>query len=601
MDNNYWTKHLLPFLNWLPQLSRSNVKLDMMAGATAGVLVLPQAIALSALAGMPPEYGLYTSIFPVLFAALFGSSWHAMSGPNTALCIVVAFTIASYASVSSPEWIQYAITLAFMAGVIQLTIGFLRLSTIFTYFSQTVMVALITGVGVVIIISQLGNFMGVLMITAEPVEHAIPQAFYALERANLGALLVGIVTVSSGLIVKKYFPKWPFLIIAVVLGSITAQLLTLSFGTSYVQLDRLGSLSLSALPLSSPDFQPETFAEASEGLIPAAFIIAILGLMQASVIARSLAIKSGQNVDMNQETIGQGISNIAGSFLSCFPSCSSFNRSASNIEAGARTPLSAIVSVITLIALVIFAAPLIALTPIAVVAGILILVGLGLIKKDDILRELKHDNESRIIFTLTLFITVYGGLDDAVFLGIALSIIAYLRNVSKPHIQLYRGEGARNYILPVIMQKHSAANSGDMGIIEDGNLRFLAGRRKTDNLKIEIPKRFDHATVIQISGNLFFGSITKVEKMFNDLARTDNRKNDLIISGENLTYIDNAGAQVLLKETYRRFSSGAKVSLWLRDHTLDKALANTGLFEVLGTENIYYLKTGNDLKESFPV
>lgn len=599
MEKHHWTHHFLPFLGWLPQLTRKNVKLDALAGVTAGILVLPQAIALSALAGMPPEYGLYTSIFPVLFAALFGSSWHAMSGPNTALCIVVAFTIASYASVSSPEWVQYAITLAFLAGIIQLSIGLLRLSAIFTYFSQTVMVALITGVGIIIIVSQLGNFMGVLMITAEPIENAIPQVFYALERANLGAVLVGIITVSSGLIVKKYFPRLPYLIIAVVLGSVSAQLLTVMFGLSYVQLDRLGSLSLSALPLSAPDFQPETFAEASEGLIPAAFIIAILGLMQASVIARSLANKSGQNIDMNQETIGQGIANIAGSFLSCFPSCSSFNRSASNIEAGARTPLSAIISVVTLIALVIFAAPLIALTPIAVVAGVLILVGTGLIKKDDIVRELKHDNESRIIFLLTLFTTVYGGLDDAVFLGIALSIIAYLRNVSKPDIQLYRGEGARKYILPVMLQSHAAANSSNVDIIEDSNLQFLAGRRKTDNLKIEIPKQFDHATVIQISGNLFFGSITKVEKMFNSLARTDQRKNDLIISGENLTYIDNAGAQVLLKETYRRLSNGAKVSLWLRDHSLDKALQSTGLLEVLGKDNIYYQK--KELKETFPV
>ncbi len=272
-----------------------------MAGITAGVLVLPQAIALAALAGMPPEYGLYTSIFPVLFAALFGSSWHAMSGPNTALCIVLAFTIASYASLSSPEWIQFAITLGFMTGLIQISIGLLRLGTIFTYFSQTVMIALTTGVGVVIIISQLGNFLGVLMITAEPIENAIPQIFFALDRTNPIALLIGVLTVSSGFMVKKYFPKWPFMIVAVVFGFVSAEILDLLFGSYYSHLDRLGALTLSALPLSAPDFRPETFAEASEGLIPGAFILAILGLMQASVIARSLANKSGQNVDINQE------------------------------------------------------------------------------------------------------------------------------------------------------------------------------------------------------------------------------------------------------------------------------------------------------------
>lgn len=599
MEKNHWTHYLFPFLRWLPQVNRQNARLDCVAGITAGILVLPQAIALSALAGMPPEYGLYTSIFPVLIAALFGSSWHSMSGPNTAVCIVIAFTVSAYASVSSPEWVQYAITLAFMAGIIQISIGLLRLSVIFTYFSQTVMVALITGVGVVIIVSQLGNFMGVLMITAEPIENAIPQVFFALERANPAALLVGIITVASGFIVKKYYPKWPYLIVAVVLGTLTAQILNLSFGQFNMQLDRLGSLSLSALPLSAPDFQPETFAEAAEGLIPAAIIIAILGLMQASVIARSLANKSGQNVDMNQETLGQGFANLAGSFLSCFPSCSSFNRSASNFEAGARTPLSAIVSVLTLIVLVIFAAPLIAMTPLAVVAGILILVGAGLINKKDILKELKHDNESRIIFTVTLLTTVYGGLDDAVFLGIALSIVAYLRNVSKPDIQLYTGDVARNYLLPIVMQTNATASSNQNLFVDSSDINSLHGRRKTDNLKIKIPKQFDHATVVQISGNLFFGSISKVEKMFSNLARTDHRKSDLIISGESLTYIDNAGAQVLLKETYRRLSAGAKVSLWLRDHSLDKVLVTTGLMEVLGKGNIYYLKHDPGLNEGF--
>ena len=152
-----------------------------------------------------------------------------------------------------------------------------------------------------------------------------------------------------------------------------------------------------------------------------------------------------------------------------------------------------------------------------------------------------------------------------------------------------------------MLHSHSAANSSDAGIIEEGNLHFLTGRRKTDNLKIDIPKQFDHATVIQISGNLFFGSIAKVEKIFTNLAKTDQRKNDLIISGENLNYIDNAGAQVLLKETYRRLSNGAKVSLWLRDHSLDKALQSTGLIDVLGADNIYYLKRQKEIRGNLPV
>jgi SulP family sulfate permease len=595
MSSADWFKKVFPLLQWWPLLNRESAKADIVAGVTGGVLILPQAIALASLAGLPPEYGLYTSMFPVLFAALFGSSWHALSGPNTALCILLAHSIEPYASVGSAEWIQYAITLGFMAGLVQLSIGVLRLGVVFNYFSHAVMVALITGVGIIIIISQLGNFMGVLMNIAEPIENALPQVFYAVERANWFAVAVGSITVLSGLYIKKRKPNWPFMIIAVVVGMLAAYILELVFSPSYVGLDKLGAMSLSALPLSGPDFRPETFSEASEGLIPASIMIALLGLMQASVIARAMANKSGQHVDINQETVGQGIANIAGSFLSCFPGCSSFNRSASNLEAGARTPLSAIVSVIALGALVLFAAPLIRQMPLAVIAGILLLVGMGLIKKEDIKKVMSENRESKIIFLLTLCTTLYGGLDKAVYLGVALSVIAYLRSTSAPHIAVLSGEAAQLYF-----PRRKPASTGNAGgqsnpVITDESPRDIehannVPKRTEDNvIEISIPKRFDHATVVQISGSLFFGSIPRVEAVFNKLAKQDQHKGDLIISGENLHYMDGAGADVLYREVERRISNGARVTLWIRNHSLDQVLESSGLSALLGKENIYYL------------
>ncbi|NOZ55070.1 MAG: SulP family inorganic anion transporter [Gammaproteobacteria bacterium] len=600
-----WLYALLPFLLWLPILNRDVVKADIFAGITAGVLVLPQAIALASLAGMPPEYGLYTSIFPVLFAALFGSSWHAMSGPNTALSILVAFTIAPYASIGSPEWIQYAITLAFMAGIIQVTFGILRLGIVFNYFSKTVTVALITGVGVIIIVSQLGNFMGVLMNIAEPIENVIPQIFYSVLRANGFAVLVGTVTLLSGLFVKRYYPKLPFLIVAVIAGMVCSAVLELFFGTARVGLDKLGTMSLSVLPLSAPDFSPENFTEAAQGLLPAAFVIAFLGLIQASVIARAMASKSGQYVDINQEVLGQGVSNLAGSFLSCFPSCSSFNRSASNFESGGRTPLSALVSVITLAILVIFATPLIAQMPITVMAAILLLVGAGLIKKNDIKKIFKMKGESRIIFVIILGTTVYGGVDYAVFAGIGLSIIAYLRSVSKPEIELLTGKAAQQYCrrfddalpLPgaimVATSGHHFSSVAQQAVDREQSL--LRGEQRHAN--VSIAKQFGHITVLKVSGSLFFGSVFRLEKMLTKLRRQDGGEGDLIISGENLHSADSTGAEVLMHEVQGRMNAGARVQLWLRNHDHDAVFRASGLLKVLGTENIYYLDpvgTGTD-------
>ncbi len=580
-------------------LNREIVKADIIAGVTAGVLILPQAIALATLAGLPPEYGLYTSIFPVMFAALFGSSWHAMSGPNTALSILIAFTIAPYASIASPEWIQYAITLAFMAGVIQIALGMLRLGVIFNYFSQTVTIALITGVGIIIIISQLGNFMGVLMNIAEPIEDALPQVIYGISRANGFAISVGIVTVLSGLLIKRYYPKLPFLIIAVISGMLFSAGLELVLGASNVGLDKLGNMSLSALPLSSPDFSPENFSEASQGLLPAAFVIAFLGLIQASLIARAMAVKSGQSIDINQEVLGQGISNLAGSFVSCFPSCSSFNRSASNFESGGRTPLSALISVVTLAILVMFAAPLIAHMPISVMAAVLLLVGAGLIKKSDIKKTLLEKKENQFIFFLILFATLYGGVDYAVFLGIVLSIIAYMRNASKPEIELLTGKEAQQYFpqSDSVVLAHNILSRGDRkpsSSSENQHTFHPFKERKYSELNVEIPKQFDHVTVLQISGSLFFGSVVRLENALMDLRKQDDGKGDLIISGENLQSIDGTGAEALVKEAQSRMEKGARMLLWLRNHNHDAVLHASGLIKIVGENNIYYLKEDNN-------
>ncbi|WP_455365427.1 SulP family inorganic anion transporter [Kaarinaea lacus] len=535
-------------MSWIKLLDESTVRKDIIAGITAGILILPQAIALATLAGMPPEYGLYTSIFPVIIAALYGSSWHSMSGPNTALCILISATVANYATKSTVDWIQYTITLTFMAAVIQLFFGFFRLGVIFNYFSHTVMQALVAGVGITIILQQLGSFMGVVMNLNEDIDELLLQIIYVTEIANIYAVVVGLATVVSGLVIRKYYPRLPYLIIAIVVGMACGASIDVLFGSATAQLDKLGTMSLSTLPLSAPDFSPESFNEAAETLIPASFLVAFLGLMQSAVIARSMAVKSGQHVDINQEVIGQGLSNLIGSFLSCFASCSSFNRSASNLDAGAKTPLSAIISVLALAVLVVFAAPVISQMPNAVMAGILILVGLSLIKLDDIIKLLRVQGEARIIFTLTIMTTLIGGLDKAVLLGIVLSIIAYLKSVSKPEFELLFNEEQQQYL----------------------------------------PEGIEEGTVAQISGSLFFGSLHSVEQSLTDLGLQNQRKDVLVLSCEHILHIDDAGAEMLVREARKRKEAGGDLFIWLRNHAHDKVLTQAGLVEVIGNDHIRY-------------
>jgi len=543
---------LLPFLAWTSMLDRATLRIDLIAGITAGVLIVPQAIALAVLAGMPPEYGLYTSIFPVVIAALFGSSWHAMSGPNTALCILISFSIAPYASPQTPDWVQYTITLTFLAALIQLAFGVLRLGVVFNYFSHTVMVALVTSVGIIIVLQQIGNLTGLVMSAGLPIEDAFRQVLFNLHGTNPYALAVGLATITTGLAVKHYRAKWPHLLIAVLAGTLLALLLDALFGSARTLIDKLGTISLSALPFSAPDFSVQHFSEAKEGLFSAAFLVAFLGLMQSAVIARAMAVRSGQAINMNQEVIGQGLSNLAGSFLSCFASCGSFNRSASNIESGARTPLASIISAVFLAALVFFAAPLVRELPIAVMAGVLILVGVGLVKPGDIKHILSVRGESRIVFVLTLATSLFGGLNDGVFLGIAVSIIAYLRATSKPEIDILVGDDARQYL----------------------------------------PAEALDGVVVQISGSLFFGSLPTVERVINDLGKQDQWHGTLVISGEHIEHLDGTSAEYLAREAQRRRKNGGRMTLWLRSHNLDTVIATSGLRRALGPENIFYTQAG---------
>lgn len=541
---------LFPFMAWWPLLDRATVRNDVMAGITAGVLILPQAIALATLAGLPPEYGLYTAIFPVIITALYGSSWHSLSGPNTALAVLIAMTIAPFANIGSPDYIQYAITLTFMAGIIQLLFGVLRLGVVFNYFSHTVMVALVTGVGIIIVIQQVGNFMGVVMNLNETLDQVVYQIFLAIPRANIYAVTIGVITVVSGLIIKRLRPKWPHYIMAVGIGMLAAWIIGMLVGSATAHIDMLGYMKFSAVPFSAPDFSPENFGPFASFAYPAAIGMAVLGLMQSSVIARSMAAKSGQQgLDMNQEVVGQGLSNITGSFLSCFTSCGSFNRSAANIEAGAKTPLAGLISAFALALLVFIAAPVIAYLPVAVMAGVLFLVGAALVKIKDIRHLLAIKDGGRVVFVLVLFTTLGSGVDDGVYLGIFLSVVGYLRSISKPSLEL---------------------------LFEQERSYYLSEGMTTDN-----------TTAIAISGSLFFGSGNSIERAFMNVAKEDKRQANLVLVAEYATGIDVSSAELIVQEARRRQANGYRMSLWVRPGALEDPQVVKMMETVLGTENIF--------------
>ena len=531
-----FTTTLLPFMQWLPAIKRDTIRPDVEAGMIGAILILPQSIALATLAGMPPEYGIYTSIFPVIFASLWGSSWHTLSGPNTAVCVLIAWAVAPFASVGNEYYIGYVMALTLMVGVIQLTLGLFRLGAILDFISQTVVSAIVLAVALIIIVSAGSALLGVLSSLGEPFFVRLYQVVHDIPRANSYALGVGISTVISGLLARYYWKRYA-LVIAVFVGLFAASLLNLLYGPAVTQIELIGSLSIVLLPFSSPRFDLESMYVLRE-LLGSAFAIAFLGLMQTVVISRSLAEKSGQHIDTNQEIIGQGISNVIAPFLSSFAGSGSFNRSAAHYDAGARTPMAAVYASVFL-ALIVFAGTrVIAHIPMAAVAGALILVGYGLIDMKGVRNILRTRQESTI-FTLTFIAALVLGLTVGVFVGLLLSLVVYLWYASVPNI---------------LIETHTA---------RDGR----------------------PVSVVTIDGNLFFGSVRHVERALSKLGEEDDN-NILLLRTDHLTYLDVPGAMMLAAEANGRAAKGDEIYIYVTRSETHRVLEQSGCLDAFGADNI---------------
>ena len=401
----------MPWLAWRHLVTRASLRGDAMAGLTGALLVLPQGIAYAAIAGLPPEYGLYCAIGPAVVSALFGSSLHLVSGPTAAISIVVFSALAPLAAPGSPAYITLALTLGFMVGAVQLAIGAARLGRLAHHISHSVVVGFTSGAAFLIAASQLKHFFGLRDAQASGFFAQLRETAALMPQADLHVLGVGAMALGAALACRRLDPAWPHMIV----GMVAAALLAAWFG----DVVTVGALP-AALPLvSMPSFDPGIWSK----LAASAAIIAVLALTEAIAIARAIALRSGQAIDSNQEVIGQGLGNLAGSFLSGYPSSGSFTRSGLNYEAGARTPLAAVFAAGFLVLLLAVIARWVTYLPLAAMAGVLFLVAWGLIDRREIASIMRGPVHERVVLCVTFMSTLLVQLEYAVFIGIAVSLL----------------------------------------------------------------------------------------------------------------------------------------------------------------------------------
>ncbi|HBH07516.1 MAG TPA: sodium-independent anion transporter [Flavobacteriales bacterium] len=542
-------KKVFPVLRWWPMVTRATVRDDVQAGITNAVVVLPQGVAFAMIAGMPPIYGLYTAMVVPIVAALFGSSFHLISGPTTAISIVVFSAISGLAEPGTERFIELALVLTFLAGAFQFLLGIARLGTLVNFVSHSVVVGFTSGAAILIATSQLRHVFGLDQPRGLDFHEKWQFLIANIPDTNLYVLLIAMVTMVTAILVKKFTPKIPHMLVAMVVGS------ALNY---YLDGASKGVAMVVELPSKLPPFRmPELTLDNIELLSSNAAAIALLGLIEAVAIARSIATKSHQNLDGNQEFIGQGLSNIIGSMFSSYAGSGSFTRSGINYQSGAKTPLSAVFAAISLALILLLIAPLTAYLPIPAMGGIILLVAYNLIDVHHIKQIAKTSKSELSVLLVTFLATLFLHLEFAIYLGVILSMIFYLQKTSKPRIV----QIAPNPLLP---GRHF--------------------QNAEDNELTECPQM----VILRVDGSLFFGAVEHVNITIDEL--TDQGVKNILIIGNGINFIDLAGAELLANQAKKIKAKGGGFYLCGLKKKVREVLNSGGYDDTVGKDNIFINK-----------
>ena len=418
---------LFPFLSWLPRQTRASVGRDLLVGLSGAILALPQSIAYALIAGLPPEYGLYAAIVPVLIACLWGSSWHLICGPTAAISIVLYASVSPLAVPASQDYITLILLLTLLAGVFQWLLGMLRFGALVNFVSHSVVLGFTLGAAVVIALGQLPNLLGLDLPNQATALNSLLSLLGHLDAVDKPSLLLGLGTLLLGVALKVLLPRWPSLLITLVLSALVVWLWPALFG--HVQL-------VSAFVGQLPPFSPLPLdLEMILRLLPSAVAVGMLGLVTSLSIARSLSARSEQLLDANQEVRAQGLSNIVGAFFSGYLSSGSFTRSGLSYEAGAHSPLAGVFSALWVALFAVSGASLIAHIPIPAMAGSILLICWGLVDHRGIRALFRVSRAEFVVMSLTCIATLLLELQTAIYAGVLASLFFYLKRTSQPRVQ----------------------------------------------------------------------------------------------------------------------------------------------------------------------
>ena len=551
---------LIPFASWIRGYRRAHIKADLFAGLTVAVVAVPQSMAYALIAGLPIQYGLYASIVPTIIGCLWGSSAHLITGPTTAVSLVVFSSLSPLARPESAAFIELAFILALMVGIVQVAMGLARIGALLNFVSHAVILGFTAGAAVLIAFKQLPGLLGLQVEKSSFFAAHMYNVFTHIHQMDLVTFLLGLLTIAVILLVKRLRPTWPGTLVAMVLVGLVV---------TVFDLDRHGVAVVGAIPQRLPPLNlPDLSLLQRVGqLAPGALAIAILGLVEAVSIAKSIADQTRQRLNVNQEFVGQGLANISASLFSGYPGSGSFTRSAVNFRSGAKTPLSGIISGIAVAATILLAAPLAAKLPMSALAGVLVVVAWDMVRKEDIARTIRTTRSDATVLVITFLSTLLLNIEFAVYVGVLLSIGLHLAATSHPRI-------------------HSVVPDMQTG-------------KLTGSVYGETCPQMD---ILHIDGSIFFGSATFVLDDLQRRLRNHPHTANLFIRMHRVNTMDASGIhvfEILREEVSRR---GGAIYFSGVNHKVFEIFKNSGFLKEVGKTHIRSTTRGairQAMRESF--
>lgn len=540
-------RNVLPLFSQLSGYGRDELRGDLSAGLTVGVMLIPQGMAYALIAGLSPIYGLYASLVPLVVYAVFGTSRQLAVGPVAMVSLLVAAAVAPIAEGSPQLYVGLAVLLSLMVGVLQFGLGVARFGFLVNFLSHPVLSGFTSAAALIIGLSQLKHLLGIDLPRSNFIHEILWTAAGRLGEVHPLTLLLGLGSIALLVGLRWWRRSLPGALVAVVLTTVVVWAL----GLDEQGVAIVGSVPGGLPPLSMP---PLDWGYARQ-LAPSALAIGLVGFMESIAVAKVYAGRHRYEVDANQELIGLGLANIAGAFVSAYPTTGGFSRTAVNDEAGARTNLAAIVSAGIIALTLLFLTPLFYYLPKAVLAAIIMVAVAGLVDWDEARYLWRVDRRDFGLMALTFVATLTLGIEQGILVGVVVSLIVIVYESSTPHTAV-------------------------MGRLPDTETYRNLKRNPEAMTR-------SHVVVLRMDANLSFANVSTFQDLVLDLDVNDPALEAIVIDMYPVNQIDSTATHTLrdVIETCRR--GGVRLYLAGVKGPVKDVLDAAGLSDDLGEERFF--------------